>query len=70
MRPLDRRLTRHLAFAVAVKLLALAVLWWFLVRDHGVDANTELTAAHLLVPVAATALANSPISTNPSGTPQ
>jgi hypothetical protein len=55
MRPQDRRLTRHLAFAVAVKLLALAGLWWFLVRDRAVDANTEQTAAHLLVPTASNA---------------
>ena len=50
----DRRLTHHLAFAIAVKLLALAALWWFLVRAHGVEANTEQTAAHLLVPAAVT----------------
>jgi hypothetical protein len=57
-RPLNRRLTRHLAFAVAVKLLLLAGMWWFLVRDHGVDADTEQTAEHLLAPAAANANAS------------
>ena len=60
-RPLDRRLTRHLAFAVAVKLLLLVGMWWFLVRDSAVDADTEQTAEHLLAPTAANA--------NTSGTP-
>ncbi len=62
MRPLDRPLTRHLALAVAVKLAVLAALWWFLVRDHAVDAGTEQTAAHLLVPLVSNA--------SSSGTPQ
>ena len=66
MRILDRRLSRrlshHLATAIAVKLLALAGLWWFLVRDHAVDAGTEQTAAHLLVPI--------PSNASSSGTPK
>ena len=61
-RPLDRRLSRHLATAIALKLLALAGLWWFLVRDHAVDAGTEQTAAHLLVPI--------PSNASSSGTPK
>lgn len=28
MSPVDRRLLRHLALAVALKLVALAALWW------------------------------------------
>jgi hypothetical protein len=43
----DRRLLRHLVLAVLVKLLALAALWWWLVRDHHVAASPESTAAHL-----------------------
>jgi hypothetical protein len=58
MRSLDRRLPRHLAFAIAVKLLLLAGMWWFLVRDLGVDADTEQTAEHLLAPTAANATAS------------
>ena len=60
MRLLDRRLSRHLATAIAVKLVALAGLWWFLV--HAVDAGTEQTAAHLLVPI--------PSNASSSGTPK
>ena len=62
MRLLDRRLSRHLAMAVAVKLLALAGLWWFLVRDHAVDVNTEQTAVHLLLPI--------PSNASSSGSPK
>jgi hypothetical protein len=32
----DRRLTRHLAIVVLLKLIALTVLWWFFFRESGV----------------------------------
>lgn len=57
----DRRLLRHLATAVALKLTVLAVLWWAFVRDSAVDAGSEQTAAHLLVPISPAA-ARQPIT--------
>ena len=62
MSPADRRLTRHLVLAIAVKLVVLVGLWWFLVRGQSVDADSEHTAAHLLVPVTS--------ETIPTGAPQ
>ncbi len=49
MKPDERRLVRHLAVAVAVKLCVLGVLWWAFVRDAGVSADSEQTAAHIAV---------------------
>ena len=43
----DSHLKRHLATAVAVKLVLLAVLWWFFVRDVHVAIDTDQTAAHV-----------------------
>ena len=43
----ERRLTRHLLIAVAVKLAALALLWWVFVRDTHVEADADQTAAHI-----------------------
>lgn len=43
----DRRLMPHLATAVAVKLVVLAMLWWFFVRDSHVAVDTEQAAAHI-----------------------
>lgn len=43
----DRRLLRHLAFAVAVKLAVLAGLWLLFVRDSGVPAGSEEVADHI-----------------------
>jgi hypothetical protein len=37
----DRRLARHLATVVLVKLSALAVLWWFFESGNGVDVNID-----------------------------
>ena len=47
MSPSDRRLLRHLAVAVAVKLALLAVLWWAFVREQRVPVDGEAAAAHL-----------------------
>lgn len=46
----DRRLMRHLATAVVVKLIVLVVLWWLFV-PHAVPTGSEQTAAHLAAPV-------------------
>ncbi len=43
----DGHLRRHLATALAVKLLLLAVLWWVFFRDVPVAVDTEQTAAHV-----------------------
>lgn len=43
----DRRLVRHLAIAIALKLAVLCVLWWFFVRDARVSTNAEQTAEHI-----------------------
>ena len=43
----DRRLARHLAIAVALKLAVLAALWWAFVRDERVSVDAAATAAHL-----------------------
>jgi 4-amino-4-deoxy-L-arabinose transferase-like glycosyltransferase len=43
----DRRLVRHLAIAVALKLAVLAALWWAFVRDERVSVDAAATAAHL-----------------------
>lgn len=40
-------LVRHLAIALALKLLALLVLWWFFVRPLQLVADTAQTAEHL-----------------------
>jgi hypothetical protein len=48
----DRRLARHLATVVLVKLSALAVIWWFFERGNGADMNVD---ANLQVPSAAAA---------------
>ncbi|MDE1948207.1 MAG: hypothetical protein KGI35_06305 [Burkholderiales bacterium] len=43
----DRRLVRHLAIAVVLKLLLLSALWWVFVRDVRVDTDAERTAKHM-----------------------
>lgn len=49
----DRRLLRHLAWAVLLKLALLAVLWWAFVRDDRVAVGPEQAAARLVAPPAA-----------------
>jgi len=46
----DRRLLRHLALAIAVKLLLLYGLWWAFIRDHGVQVDARTAATHLVAP--------------------
>jgi hypothetical protein len=58
----DSRLLRHLATAVAAKLVGLSVLWWAFVHDRAVDADSEQTAAHVSVPTSPAA-ARQPITT-------
>ena len=48
----DRRLVRHLAIAVALKLVVLCVLWWAFVRDVRVNTDAEQTAEHIGVEMA------------------
>ncbi len=48
-------LARHLAIAVALKLAALAVLWWAFVRDERVGVDADRAAAHLGASVEASA---------------
>jgi hypothetical protein len=43
----ERRLARHLAIAVAVKLAVLALLWWAFVRDAPPAVDPQQAAAHL-----------------------
>jgi hypothetical protein len=50
MTPDERRLTRHIAWAVALKLALLAALWWFFVRDDRVSVDAARAAAHLSAP--------------------
>lgn len=40
----NKRLLRHLALAVAIKLAVLAALWWVFVRDSRVAVDAELIA--------------------------
>jgi len=47
----ERRLTRHLFIAVAVKLAVLALLWWVFVRDAQVPTDADQTAAHIGVAI-------------------
>lgn len=41
------RLVRHLAIAVALKLVVLGVLWWAFVRDDRVRVDADRAAARL-----------------------
>lgn len=43
----DSRLKRHLATALVIKLVLLALLWWFFGRNGQVAVDTRQTAAHL-----------------------
>lgn len=43
----DRRLLRHLALAVVLKLLVLTLLWLGFIRDARVSVDSPAAAAHL-----------------------
>ncbi len=58
-----RRLVRHLALAVIVKLAALAALWWVFVRDAHVAVDPDAVAAHVGVD------AHAPAATSPGARP-
>lgn len=47
MKTTQDHLVRHLAVAVALKLLVLIGLWWGFVRDERVGVDIERAAAHL-----------------------
>ncbi len=46
----DRLLMRHLAVAVLLKVLVLALLWWLFVRDSRVAVDGPAAAQHLAAP--------------------
>lgn len=46
----ERRLVRHLAWVVIVKLVVLTAIWWAFVREQRVSADVNATAAHLTAP--------------------
>lgn len=43
----ERRLVRHLAWMVAIKLIVLASLWWAFVRDQRTHPDAAAIAQHL-----------------------
>ena len=49
----ERRLLRHLVFAVVVKLVILIALWWVFVRDQHVQVDAESSAQQLGITPAA-----------------
>ena len=46
----DRRLARHLAALLALKLAALALLWWAFGRDDRVEVDIDRASTRLLSP--------------------
>lgn len=46
----DRRLLKHLGWAVALKLVVLTALWWAFIREARVPVDSERAALHLLPP--------------------
>lgn len=53
MSPDERRLVRHLAWVVVIKLVALTALWWVFVRDQRVSHDAAAAAQHLTAPAPA-----------------
>ncbi|MDY0013437.1 MAG: hypothetical protein RBS40_11160 [Rhodocyclaceae bacterium] len=43
-------LGRHLLWVVALKIAALALLWWFFVRDAAVPVNAQVAAQQIASP--------------------
>ena len=58
-------LVRHLALAVALKLVVLSALWWAFVRDERVCVDGDRAAAHLGSPVDAIPLPSLPSGATP-----
>jgi hypothetical protein len=48
-----KHLPRHLLWAVLLKLIALTVLWFALIKDTRVRADTEAVAGHMGMPATA-----------------
>lgn len=46
----NKRLLRHLAFAVVIKLAVLTGLWWVFVRDSRVVVDAEVIANRVGTP--------------------
>jgi hypothetical protein len=47
----DRRLARHLAIAVLLKLLALTALWWLFIREARVEVDADRAVSRLGSPI-------------------
>lgn len=60
MKATQDRLVRHLAIAIALKLVVLFWLWWAFVRDERVSVNVDRAAARLGAPVDAHPLPSVP----------
>ena len=65
MKAAQDRLVRHLALAVAMKLVVLTVLWWAFVRDERVGVDVDRAAAHMGAPADATPLPSVPNGAQP-----
>jgi hypothetical protein len=47
MSPSDKRLLRHLAIAVLIKLVLLTALWWLFIRDARVSVDVDDVAGKI-----------------------
>jgi hypothetical protein len=65
MKAAQDRLVRHLAIAVALKLVVLTAIWWAFVRDERVGVDVDRAAAHLGAPVDAKPLPSVPSGAQP-----
>ena len=65
MKAAQDRLVRHLAIAVALKLVVLTAIWWAFVRDERVGVDVDRAAAHLGAPVDANPLPSVPSGAQP-----
>ena len=65
MKATQDRLVRHLAIAVALKLVVLTAIWWAFVRDERVGVDVDRAAAHMGSPVDALSLPSIPSGAQP-----
>ena len=65
MKAAQDRLVRHLAIAVALKLVVLTALWWAFVREERVGIDVDRAAAHMGSPVDALSLPSIPSGAQP-----